>query len=136
MQRSNHPSFVLALLPDALMICQLAPEVPIPAWVQGNALLSIVRTPDELSLVCRLQHLPDHSGVRAVDQPWRALRVQGPLPLDMVGVLHRLLEPLAQAQISIFAVSTYDTDYILVREAEVSAVVQALQADGHTIISL
>ncbi len=129
-------TFVLHLLPDELMLCQLAPEAAVPAWVQGNVLLVVVRTPDELSLLCRVRPLPDKSGVRAVDQPWRALRVQGPLDLAMVGVLYRLLEPLAQAQVSIFALSTFATDYILVRSDALQTAVDALQRAGHTVVAV
>lgn len=91
---------------------------------------SVTRTPAELSAVCDFAALP--SGVKA-EGPWSMLAVRGPLDFNLTGVLAGLATPLAAAGISIFAVSTYDTDYTLVRNDDLDRAVRALREAGHTI---
>ncbi|HEY7848912.1 MAG TPA: ACT domain-containing protein, partial [Ktedonobacterales bacterium] len=86
--------------------------------------------PDELSLVLPEASAPEGATTEA---GWRALRVAGPLDFALIGVLASLAEPLAQAGVSIFAISTYDTDYLLVREVALTEALTALRAAGHTI---
>ncbi len=84
-----------------------------PDWaIRSTDFLSITRTADELSIVCEEDNIP--AGIKA-EKGWRAIRVEGPLDLKMTGILSSILDPLAEAKISIFAVSTYETDYILVK---------------------
>lgn len=128
------PSYTLTILPDDLMLCQFAPTAPNPAWVQMGGFYAVMRTPTELTLICPTQLIPPDATPLAVVSGWRALQVQGPLALELVGVLHQLLTPLAHAQISIFALSTYNTDYILVRNDTLNTTITALQAAGHTLI--
>jgi hypothetical protein len=97
--------------------------------MQG-AFFSVTRTPAELSAVCDVAALPP--GVRA-EAPWSMLAVRGPLDFNITGVLAGLATPLATAGISIFAVSTYDTDYVLVRSDDLDAAVLALREAGHNI---
>jgi hypothetical protein len=97
--------------------------------MQGE-FFSVTRTPAELSAVCDVGALP--SGVKA-EGPWLMLAVRGPLDFNMTGVLAGLATPLANAGISIFAVSTYDTDYVLVRNDDLDRAVRALREAGHTI---
>jgi hypothetical protein len=119
----------LAVLPDRLAIHRLAADEPIPGWANGG-FVSITRTRDELSVVCD-EHVAPNGVAR---QPgWRCLQVLGPLDLSLVGVLASLIEPLAAAQLSVFAVSTYDTDYLLVRDDALDQVVATLRAAGHVI---
>lgn len=117
----------LRLLSERLAVCRLDPQAPLPALIWKGSFLSITRTPDELSLV-----LPE-----ALVQPgwqaeggWRAFQVGGPLDFSLVGILSRLAVPLAEAGVSIFAVSTYDTDYVLVWESDLEKAVAALSAAG------
>ncbi len=119
----------LTLLPARLGVCRLTAEAPMPAWV-GGELTAVTRTPDELSVVCDEQGIPD--GVQA-EMGWRALKVAGPLDFSLTGVLAALAGPLAAVKISIFALSTFDTDYILVKETALSAAVQTLRSAGHHI---
>jgi hypothetical protein len=121
----------LDLTADRLAVCQLPADAPLPAWaLEPKSFVSITRTPGELSIVCRADLVP-----AAVKQEtgWRALRIAGPLDFGLTGVLASVLTPLAQAGVSIFAVSTYDTDYVLVRESKLSAAIQALRAAGHDV---
>jgi hypothetical protein len=91
---------------------------------------SVTRTPAELSAVCDVAALP--SGVKA-EAPWSMLAVRGPLDFSITGVLAGLATPLAAAGISIFAISTYDTDYVLVRNDDLDRAVRALRDAGHNI---
>jgi hypothetical protein len=97
--------------------------------MQGE-FFSVTRTPAELSAVCDVAVVP--TGVKA-EGPWLVLAVRGPLDFDVIGVLSALSAPLATAGISIFAVSTYDTDYLLVRDHELDRAVRALREAGHNI---
>lgn len=95
-----------------------------------NSVLSVTRTPSELSIVCAAGRVP--AGVTAV-RDWRALVVAGPLDFSEIGVLASLTGPLAGVGVSVFALSTYDTDYLLVREAALEEAVAALHEAGHAI---
>ncbi|MDE3245429.1 MAG: ACT domain-containing protein [Acidobacteriota bacterium] len=120
----------LDLLEGTFAVVRLEPEASVPAWARGGALWSITQTPDELSILCASERVPQ--GFR-IEGPFRALRVQGPLDMAMIGVLAAIADPLANAGISIFAVSTFDTDYVLVREADLEAALKALRLVGHQV---
>lgn len=122
----------LALLPDSMAICRLAPETPLPGWATSAPWWSITRTPEELSVVCTERCVPE--GVVA-SRGWRALRFAGPLPLDQTGILASVTAPLAAARISVFALATYDTDYVLVPGAQRTAAIEALERAGHSVAS-
>jgi hypothetical protein len=94
--------------------------------------VSITHTADELSIVCAEEHVP--SGVKA-DREWRALKVEGPLDLALTGILASLANPLAEAQINIFAISTFDTDYLLVKEYNVARACDVLRQAGHVVVA-
>jgi hypothetical protein len=122
------PRLDLDLLPGSFAICHLPPETPLPdALLEPPAaeMVSVTRTGDELSIVCREERVP--AGARRVGG-WRCLRVRGALPLSLVGVLAALTAPLAAAGVSVFAVSTFDTDYLLVPEADLERARAALAA--------
>jgi hypothetical protein len=120
----------LVPLEGAYAVCRLDADGPLPAWAAGGPFLSITRTADELSLVCREEVVPE--GVRC-ERGWRCLRVAGTLDFSLVGVLASLLVPLAEAGVSVFAVSTFDTDHLLIRENHLARAVEALRAAGHAI---
>ncbi len=119
----------LALLPQAFAILRFPADAPLPAWVfhAGASVWSLTRTPHELSLVCPADDLPP-SVVRAVERPWRAFALEGPVPFDETGVLASLAGPLAAAAVPLFAISTHDTDLVLVRAADVPRARAALAA--------
>jgi hypothetical protein len=120
----------LTLLPERFAISRLAAGSPIPDWAAQGPFFSITRTGDELSVVCELSCVP----VGVHSQPgWRVLKVHGPFVLSEIGVLSALATPLAEAKLSLFAVSTFDTDYLLVASETLSAAVAALERAGHTI---
>ena len=91
----------------------------------------VVRTCDEISIVSAEDRIPD--GVRA-ERGWLALKLEGPFPFSMTGVLASFLQPLAEARIPIFAISTFDTDYVLTKRESFAAAVAALGAAGHELV--
>jgi len=121
----------LVLLPESVAICRLAPDAGVPGWATGATHWSVTRTPDELSIVCPETAVP--ADVQA-SRGWRALRVEGPVPLDQTGVLASITGPLAAAHVSLFVLATYDTDYVLVPTAQRNAALAALDAAGHEIV--
>ncbi len=116
----------LLLYEERFAACRLDPEDPIPTWAQGT-LLSITRTPRELSILCAESAVPP--GVQA-EIGFRALELEGPLDFSAVGILASLAAPLAEANISILAISTFDTDVVLVRECDLERAVAVLGAVG------
>ena len=116
------------VLPDLLAVCQLPADAPVPPSLLEGAFFYVSRTSDELSIVCNESRVPE--GCRA-EKEWLALKLQGPFPFSMTGVLSAFLAPLAQAKITIFAISTFDTDYVLIKRENKERAVSALVADGH-----
>jgi hypothetical protein len=119
----------LRVVPGALAVCRLPPEEAVPAWAAGP-FLSITRTPDELSIVCDEAAVP--SSIRA-ERGWRALQVEGPLDFGLTGILAALTTPLAAARIPIFAISTFDTDWLLVRAPQLALATAALRQAGFEV---
>jgi hypothetical protein len=120
----------LKLLPGVFAVCRLAPEAAVPEWATAGPLTSITRTQEELSIVCLEAQVP--AGVLG-EKGWRCLKIEGPLPFSLTGVLASLVNPLSEAGISLFAFSTYDTDYVLVKKAVLDRAIQALTGAGHTV---
>ncbi|HWC96994.1 MAG TPA: ACT domain-containing protein [Candidatus Sulfopaludibacter sp.] len=119
----------IQLLPQKLAVCRLGPDDAIPAWAAGD-FLSISRTADELSIVCHSTQVPN--AIRR-EGDWLALKVIGPLDFALTGVLLSLAAPLAEAGVSIFAISTFDTDYVLVKQPLVERAMDALRRAGHEV---
>ncbi len=105
-------------------ICRLGARAWSPTVPSSSALYSITRTEDELSIVCSEEEIPEGAKISGY---WRAFKIAGPIPFSMVGVLQSVLRPLADAQVSIFAVSTFDTDYVLVKEEQWLTALQVLR---------
>ena len=120
----------LRVLPDALAICRFGPDVPVPGWTAGGRFHSVTRTETELSVVCAESNVP--AGARA-EGGWRALEVEGPLSFELTGILSEIAGVLAAAEVSIFAISTFDTDYVLVKDASLARARRALTEAGHAV---
>jgi len=120
----------LTLLRGKFAIAQLPPDAAIPAWISQSSFFSISRSAEELSIICEADIVPDNI---KQELDWRALRVQGPIAFEQVGVLANLSTTLADGAISIFSVSTFDTDYMLVKQPDIPAALKLLEAKGHTI---
>ena len=122
----------LELLPETFAVCRLAPGAPIPQWALApGSFTTISRTPDELSVTIAQEMVPRE--VRA-ERGYRAFKVRGPLAPELIGILLAIAQPLADAGLSIFAVSTYDTDYVLVKALSLAEAIDALRRAGHTVI--
>jgi len=104
-------------------VCRLEANHPLPAWAIGT-FVSITRTPDELSIVCPQESVP--ADIRA-ERDWRLLRVEGPIPFEVTGVAAAITTPLADAGISVFLIATFDTDYVLVKDAVYDRAIEALR---------
>ncbi|MDR6291726.1 MULTISPECIES: ACT domain-containing protein [Inquilinus] len=116
---------VLSLLPETLAVARLPAGAALPGWIDWtDPFVTVSRTRDELSVVCPEARLP--ADVQA-ERGWRGFKVEGPLDFALTGILARLAAPLAEAGISIFAISTYDTDYLLVRGGDLDAATAVLQ---------
>jgi hypothetical protein len=120
----------LIVLPGEFAVCRLSPDAPIPAWAAGREFFSITRTADELSVVCLQDAVPE--GVRS-ERDWHCLRVAGAMPFSVVGVLAALTAALADDGLSVFAVSTFDTDYLLVKSSDWLRALDALRSRGYSI---
>lgn len=124
-------SLRLTVLDYRLAVCRLDPGAEIPAWATAAPFFTVTRTADELSVVCPEAHVPAEA---ACERGWRALRFEGPFEFGLVGVLSSVAEPLAQSEISILAIATYDTDYVLVQQSQLDAAVRALRECGHEVL--
>lgn len=123
-------SFTLELLPERFAVARFEADSAVPSWVHGGPLVSVTRTSIELSIVCAEASVPVN--VKA-QRGLRCLRVLGPLAFSEIGVLSSLAQSLARAGVSIFALSTYDTDYLLLADSELEAGVDGLNQAGHVV---
>lgn len=121
----------LALLEAPLSVIHFSSQNPIPEWVWSSRFYSITRTSDELSIFCETACIP-HSEDAA--HGWRAFRVVGSLDFSMNGIISSLSLPLAAKQISIFSISTYDTDYMVVLEERLADAMDVLRRAGHQFV--
>ena len=120
---------IFTQLRDTFAIARLSPGEQTPKWTSGE-FVSITRTADELSIVCREDALP--AGTHA-DRGWQCLKLEGPISLNTTGVAAEFASILARTGISIFIVSTFDTDYVLVKGDSLDRATDALQAAGHSV---
>lgn len=125
------PMLRFRALPERYAICRLDPNVAIPDWALRPAeLTSITRTTEELSIVCPVSHVPPNS---KSDAGWIALKLEGPFPFSMTGVLASFINPLSGNGIPIFAIATFDTDYVLIKHESWPIASTALESAGHKI---
>jgi len=124
------PRLKLSLLPDVLAVCRLEHEQELPIWATQGDFSSVSRIRKELSVICAGNSVPEN--VRA-SRGWRAIKIEGPLDLDLVGILVSVAVPLAHAGIGILPVGTFETDYILVRDRQLGEALKALRATGFNI---
>lgn len=127
--------FTLTRRPFPLAVCRLPPDAPEPGWARAGLFASVTRTPAELSIVCdhaAAAAAPPAEGLR-VDGPWAVFEVQGPFAFDVTGVVADLSRPLAEAGVGLFVLSTFDTDWILVKQENAAAAADAWRAAGHAV---
>lgn len=121
----------LKVIDSRISVCRLETDKTIPSWVYKSSFFSITKTDDELSIVCSEESAPD--GI-IKESGWRMIKVMGPLDFGMVGILVSISNILAKRQISIFAISTYDTDYILLKDENLQKGIEALLEDNYQFV--
>jgi len=121
----------MKLLNQKFGVCRLDKNELIPEWAKNGDFYSITKTLDELSIVCSQDFIP--SNIKC-EKDWKALKIEGPLDFSLIGILSSISTILAQVGISIFAISTYDTDYILVKEKDITNAINALANEKYEII--
>lgn len=122
----------MKLLKEKYGVCRLDKIDSIPTWVKNSEFYSITKTSDELSIVCNQQDIPNDI---KCEKDWRILKIIGPLDFALIGILASISTILAQKGISIFAVSTYDTDYILVKDSDIDNAIEALVNENYEVIN-
>lgn len=123
-------NFELSLLAETFTICHLAADAAVPEWATQGQFFSVTRTSEELSVIAESALVPERLRTKV---SWRVIKVHGPFDFSEVGVLAALLQPLAAAGVSVFAVSTFDTDYLLVQCSQLREGVTALRNAAHTV---
>ena len=129
-QATSMKKLSLSLLPPKYAVCQLHPDKHIPYWALLGDFVSLTRTPEELSIVCQQDNVPEN--VEA-ERGWRCVQVQGAFDFSISGVNASLAVPLANAEISVLAIATYATDYLLIKEENVERALLVLEQAGHSI---
>jgi hypothetical protein len=124
-------SLSLKVLPDTYAVVRLDPDDALPAWFRPKGLRTVSWTAEELSILCEETMVPAEV---SAERGWRCLMLQGPFPFELTGILLAVLAPLAEAGIGIFALSTFDTDYVLVKQTALESALDALRRSGHHII--
>jgi hypothetical protein len=120
----------LKILPNRLAVCRLNADAPIPDWVDESDFSSITRTEAELTIVCD-EVLVDSGTTR--ETGWRCIKVEGPLDFSEIGIVFSLIQPLAESGVSVFLISTFDTDYLMVKEKDLAKANDVLTAAGHRV---
>lgn len=123
-------SLTLIVEPGEYAVCQLEADEPLPAWLPTAPFWTVTRAGDELSIICSADAVPFES---SHESGWRLLRLLGPFPFDLTGILASVLTPLAAADVGIVAMSTFNTDYILVKHTRLATAIDALRAAGHVV---
>jgi hypothetical protein len=123
-------AFSLEQFPERLAVVRLGPGAEVPAWAESSSLFSVTATARETSVVCAARSVPKKAQQAG---PFTAFAVQGPLDFSLTGILAALLQPLAEAEISVFTIATYDTDWILVPVDEAERAAEEWRRRGHHV---
>jgi uncharacterized protein len=126
------PNLNLSLLEGRFAVVQLEPKLPVPAWALEGEFFTVSKTSEELSIVCLESNVPTNSNVR-LERDWACLKLQGPFEFSLTGILLSVLEPLAKVNVGIFAISTFNTDYVLVKAENLERAILALEGAGHSV---
>lgn len=121
----------LKVLDSNFSVVKFSPTEPIPVWALNSNVFSITRTDEELSIVCLSACLPLNEAFMDVENDWKCIKVDGVLDFSLTGILASLANPLAENNISIFAISTFNTDYLLVKSHSIEKAKAVLENDGH-----
>jgi len=131
---SEHKAFHLALLRNIYFVKQLPPATelsePILSLLNGPGFFSITRTPEEISIVGEITENPRVQSLSGGVGDWRCIKIAGPMEFEITGVMCNFTTPLKVAGIPVYAVSTWNTDYVLIPKAKAEQAVQVLRTDG------
>ncbi len=121
----------LDLLEGNFVICRLPPSSSLPSWAFTGPFISITKTNDELSIIT----IDDNRLPKDIqcERNWKCFKLKGSFPFDMTGVLSSILNPLANADVGILAVSTFDTDYVMIKEKNLQIAIDVLKQNGHKV---
>jgi hypothetical protein len=125
------PKLKFRRITGSFAVCRLPATGSVPAWAQSGSFSSITRTSDELSIVCAEETVPPDV---TSERGWVCFKLEGPFPFSMTGILASFVAPLAAADISLFAIATFDTDYVLVKLEAADKALEALDRAGHRLI--
>ncbi len=120
----------LILLSDRMAVCRLDPDSAVPDWIDRSAFYSVTRTEAELTIVCAEALVAKFT---ASETGWRCFMVEGLLDFSEIGIIFSLTQPLAKNDISVFVISTFDTDYFMVKETDLAKTIDVLTAAGHDV---
>lgn len=129
--RMDGVKMTLIVQRQSMAVCRLDPAEPIPDWSCRGKFFSLTRTTQELSIVCEEQYVP---AMVTSERDWRMLKIDGILDFGLVGIVAGVSTVLAAARLGIFVLSTYDTDYILVKQAGLAKAVEALRLSGYQVV--
>jgi uncharacterized protein len=130
-ERSPDASLRLSVLAGRLAVCRLDAGSRVPAWATAAPFFCVAGTAEELSVVCAEERVPAGT---VCERGWRAMKVEGPLDFGLTGVLSSVAVPLAESEVGILAIATYDTDYVLLQESQLDIAARALRERGHEIL--
>ncbi len=122
----------LKILEQTFTIIKLSPEEAIPSWGISGDIFSVTRTSEELSIICPSKLLADKEEFKHIEDDWKCIKIEGVLDFELTGILTSLATPLAENEISIFALSTFNTDYILVKSQSLDKARTVLESEGHS----
>jgi hypothetical protein len=121
----------LKILPHRMAVCRFEPTAPLPDWIGEVGFYSLTRTDAELTIVCPEAHLAPGT---TSETGWRCFKVQEVLDFSEIGIIFSLTQPLAENGVSVFVISTFDTDYFMVKEKDLAKAIDALTAEGHQVL--
>lgn len=127
----SNKNLTLKLLDKTYAVCSLSEGEEIPVWALNGDFLSITKTEDELSIICEEKNVIQ--GIR-YEGNWRILKIEGPLDFSLVGILSKIANIMSENNISIFAISTYDTDYIFIKQGNINKAVEVLKKENYNVI--
>jgi len=120
----------LKVLRSNYAVCRLDPQSEVPSWAFQGDFYTVSKTQEELSIVCQVMLVP--SAIKA-EKEWRVFKIEGPFAFTQIGILNAVTSVLASNGISLFAISTFDTDYILVKCLDLDRAIDALRQAGHSV---
>ena len=128
---SKSCSLIIDVFPENFVICRLSSTSSLPAWAFEGPFISVTKTKDELSIIT-VENDRISKDVQ-LENNWRCFKLRGPFSFDVTGILASILTPLCNAEIPILAVSTFETDYVLVKEKNLSIAIDVLRQNGHEV---